>query len=176
MVIGVEFDDVLNLRELPGANHEIVSTIPPTDVSVFAHGFTRQLETSAWIQVEHQNFVGWVNLRYIGYEGQIIDATSSYVAEVGELPTESTMLDLATLIAKSFKSEEDPASTITVTEAPTSGDLAEVSIDIVGLGDDSIRGFRLHIFAVPNSGGFTLKSIEQTIICGRGITTDGLCP
>ena len=83
---------------------------------------------------------------------------------------------LATLIAKSFKSEEDPASTITVTEAPTSGDLAEVSIDIVGLGDDSIRGFRLHIFAVPNSGGFTLKSIEQTIICGRGITTDGLCP
>jgi len=175
MVIGVEWNDVLNLRELPGASQEIVSGIPPTDMSVFAHGLTRQVGTSIWIEVEHQNFQGWVNYRFVGYEGQTIDATSAYVAEVGALPVEETMLDLAMLIAESFVSEE-PASTVTVTEAPTVGDLGEITIDVIGLGDDAILGFRLHIFAQPGPDGLGLKAIEQTFICGRGITPDGLCP
>lgn len=175
MVIGVEWNDVLNLRALPGARQAIVSRIPPTDVSVFAHGFTRQVGTSIWIEVEHQNFQGWVNYMFVGYEGQTVDATSSYVAEIGTLPVEDTMLDLAMLIAESFVSEE-PGSTVTVTVAPSVGDLGEITIDVVGLGDDAIRGLRLHIFAQPGPDGFTLKTIEQTFLCGRGVTAEGLCP
>lgn len=174
MVIGVAFDDVLNLRELPGVGQTIISTIPPTDVSVFAEGVTRDLGSSWWIEVEHQNFQGWVNFSFVGYEGQTIDATSAYVAEVGAIPVEETMLDLGMLVAESSVSEE-PASRVTVVVAPTSGDLGEITIDVIGLGDDALLGMRLHIFGQPTTDGFSLKSIEQTFICGRGVTADGLC-
>ena len=176
MVVGVAFDDVLNLRELPGVPYEIVSGIPPTAKNVFAHGITRQLSTSFWIAVEHGNFAGWVNYRFVGYEGQTDDATSEVVADLGELPTAETVLNLGMIVAETFASSDEPVSSIVVVEAPTLGDLGEVTIDVIGLGDDALLGFRLHVFAQPDGDGFGLKSVERTIICGRGITSDGLCP
>jgi hypothetical protein len=60
---------------------------------------------------------------------------------------------------------------------PTVGDLGEVTFDVVGLLDDAQLGWRLHIFGQPTEGGegFSLKSVEATALCGRGVTEDGLC-
>ena len=61
--------------------------------------------------------------------------------------------------------------------APAVGDLGEVTYDVIGLGDDSIGGWRLHVFGTPSASGegFLLKTLEATTLCTRGVTTDGLC-
>jgi hypothetical protein len=62
-----------------------------------------------------------------------------------------------------------------MTVEPAVGDLGEVTYDVIGLGDDAVFGFRLHVFGQPGAGGdFSLKSVERTILCGRGVS-DGLC-
>ena len=94
---------------------------------------------------------------------------------LGETPSAETMLDLGLIVAEALASDE-PASRIVMSVAPTVGDLGEVTYDVVGIGDDSVLGFRLHVFATPDEGGegFVLKSVEQTVLCGRGLSGE-LC-
>lgn len=69
-----------------------------------------------------------------------------------------------------------PPSRIVQSVAPTVGDLGEVTYDIIGLGDDSIAWYRLHVFGTPGDGGesFVLASIERTTFCARGLSR-GFC-
>jgi hypothetical protein len=53
--------------------------------------------------------------------------------------------------------------------------VGEVTVDVVGIGDDSVGGERLKVFAEPGAGGFTVRSVEATTFCRRGVTGDGLC-
>jgi hypothetical protein len=73
--------------------------------------------------------------------------------------------------------DEGPRPTVTVVDGPTVGDLGEVTVDVLGLADDSLRGERLHVFATPDPAGegFGLKTVEATALCARGVTADGLC-
>lgn len=73
-----------------------------------------------------------------------------------------------------FDSDEEPESDIVQVTEVSEGDLTEVTYDVIGLGDDSILGFRLHIFAEESGAGFTLRTVEATVLCGRGVS-DGLC-
>jgi hypothetical protein len=59
--------------------------------------------------------------------------------------------------------------------APSVGDLGEVTYDVIGLGDDAVRGLRLHVFGQPIDEGFSLKTVEMTALCGRGADDDGGC-
>lgn len=174
MVIGVRYDDVLNLRAGPGVGQGIVAEIPPTFTDLVALGNTRRLPASFWIEVDHEGTEGWVHMGYVGYEGSVDDQTSFVVSELGEIPVASTMTDLGELVAGVFASEEPESDIVQVTTV-TSGDLTEVTYDVIGLGDDAVRGDRLHIFAEQVSGGFSLKSVELTSICGRGVDTNDLC-
>lgn len=56
------------------------------------------------------------------------------------------------------------------------GDLGEITYDVVGLQDDSVSGYRLHVFGTtsPSGEGFILKSVEDTTFCSRGTAGD-LC-
>ena len=85
------------------------------------------------------------------------------------------MTDLGRVVAEALASDEPP-SRIVMTVSPTVGDLGEVTYDVVGLGDDALRGFRLHVFGTPSESGegFVLRSVEQTLLCGRGVNA-GLC-
>ena len=76
---------------------------------------------------------------------------------------------------------------MTVAVAPSEGgDVGEVTYDVIGLADDSVAGVRLHVFGAPTdadlprsallqASSFTLKTVETTALCGRGVTLDGLC-
>lgn len=55
------------------------------------------------------------------------------------------------------------------------GDLGEVTWEVLGLADDSVWGLRLHVFGTPVPDGFSLKSVEQTDLCLRGGSPDGFC-
>lgn len=173
-VIGVAHDDVLNLREAPGADQEIVDEIPPLEDRLVALGETRDIGESFWIAVDYEGTRGWVHLGFIGYPGDTTDETAAVVDDLGETPTADTMEELGLLVAESLASEE-PASDITLTVEPTVGDLGEVTYDVIGLGDDAVRGLRVHVFGEEVDGEFSLRSVEMTTLCGRGVTADGLC-
>lgn len=176
-VVGVAFGDVLNVRSGPGTDQPIVAQLDPMYAEILATGQHRLLTRSVWNEVTVDGISGWANSSFMAYLGTIDDATARYLANAfgGTTPSAATMLELGMLVADSAKSE-DPPSRITVTVAPSTGDLGEVTIDVVGLGDDAVVGFRLHIFGQPGADGFSLKSIEEQVLCGRGITADGLCP
>ncbi|MCP4307525.1 MAG: hypothetical protein GY788_22155 [bacterium] len=175
-VIGVAHDDVLNVREIPGANTTIVTTLDPLADDVVATGRHRLLTSSIWNEVEANGVTGWVNSRYIGQLGGVEDLTALVTSTMDGIPSAETMLDLGTMIAESFDPGEG-GFRYEMVIPPTVGDLGDVTFDVVGLLDDAQLGWRLHIFAQPmDSGeGFSLMSVEATSICGRGVTAEGFC-
>ncbi len=175
-VIGVAHDDVLNVRNGPGVGFEIVTTLGPTDDAV-ATGRARQIPGAFWYEIEANGETGWVNMRFLAYIGGVDDATSQIVAELdGQIPEAETMADLGQLVADAYPRDEQVEAKITMTVAPTVGDLGEVTFDVIGLADDSVVGVRLHVFGQPTEGGegFTLRSVERTTLCGRGLAGE-LC-
>lgn len=175
-VIGVDREDVLNVRAGPGTGAEIVATLAPTADGVVTTGRARLLPSSIWYEVEVDGTVGWVNIGFLGLPGVVDDLTSVVVDSLGGLPSAETLVDLAVTVAGVFASDEPP-SEIVITVAPTIGDLGEITVDVIGLGDDAQIGWRLQLFAVEDESGesFTLMSVEATALCGRGVTDDGLC-
>lgn len=176
-VIGVPFDDVLNVRAAPGIDQEIVARLDPLADDVVAMGSARSLPASIWVEVDVSGTRGWVNSGFLAYIGLTDDVTSWVTNDLGFLPQAENLLDLGALVAAT-RASEDPPSTITLTEAPfVSGDIGEVTYDIVGLGDDAQFGERVRVFGrlLGIGEGFELKSVEGTALCGRSVTPDGLC-
>lgn len=175
-VVGVRYDDMLNVRAAPGTDQPIVATLPPTFDDIRALGEARRLTQSIWYLVDIDGTEGWVSARFVAFLGNTDDITSSIVSELGEIPSAASMDALAEIVADTQVST-DPASVVTTTVAASTGDLGEITIDIIGLGDDSVFGLRLVIFGQSEDGGVTfgLKSVESTALCGRGVTEDLLC-
>ncbi len=173
-VMGVAYDDVLNVRAGPGTTQAIVHELAPTADDVIALGHTRMLPGSFWHQIEADGIRGWVNASFVGYPGPADDITASIVQRMGGIPEAATMLALGELIAE-VVAVSDPPSRITVTVAPTVGDLGEVTFDIVGFEDDAVSGARLHIFGSAGGAGFYLDAIEAFYFCSRGIDLEGFC-
>ena len=169
-VVGVAHDDVLNVREFPGLT-AIVARLAPTSDDVVAAGEGRLLDSSIWWKITAGGTTGWVNSGFVAYLGPVDDLTSSVVARHGSHPTAADMELLGWTVADALASD-DPRSTIVMSVAPTVGDLGEVTYDVVGIGDDSQAGWRLHVFGAREGGGFSLKSVEATALCSRGITGD----
>ncbi|HEX5671296.1 MAG TPA: SH3 domain-containing protein, partial [Acidimicrobiia bacterium] len=63
-VMGVAFDDVLNVRVAPGADQTIVHELSPTADDIIALGHNRSLPQSIWFQVEVDGITGWVSGAY----------------------------------------------------------------------------------------------------------------
>lgn len=175
MVIGVRYAEVLNLRAAPGATQPIVGTILPTEMGLEALGETRVVGTSHWTKVEHGSQIGWVHMRYVGYGGDVEDRTAFVVGQLHEYPVAPTMLELGSIIAAVFASDDPQVTSRVVQVTPaTSGSLAEVTMDVIGYADDAIAGVRLHIFGEKVSDGYSFKSVEVMLICLRGVA-DGIC-
>lgn len=175
IVVGVMYDDQLNVREIPGLGGAVITVLPPTATGIVATGNNRLLPNSIWFQIETEDALGWTSGSFLAYEGFTDDITAAVVSDLGGYPTEATMDDLAALVAAT-RATTEPESKITTTVAATAGDLHEITIDVIGIGDDAQRGDRLHIFGEPvEGGGFTLKSVERTLLCGRGVSEDGKC-
>ncbi len=170
MVVGVAHDDELNIRAAPGTDQEVVATAGPTADDLVATGRARQLPASIWYELTVDGTTGWASISFLAFEGGTDDATAEFLD--GDPPPETeTMVEMGELVAAGFASTE-PQSSIVQSVAPTVGDLAEVTYDVIGLGDDAVGGVRLHVFATPSESGegFVLRSIERTGLCTRGST------
>jgi len=175
-VVGVSFDSELNVRAAPGTDQEVLTRLHPLTDDVVSTGEERQLPDSIWYEVTVDEVTGWASSAYLAWIGDTSDITAAIIELLGETPRAETMLDLGLIVAESQASDE-PASRIRVTRSPTVRDLGEVTYDVVGLGDDALFGVRLTVFGTPDDTGdsFTLKTVESTALCARGLSPDGLC-
>jgi hypothetical protein len=174
-VIGVRYNDVLNLRQRPGADQPIVGRIPATYNGLIAQGETRRLP-AFWTKVDYRGTMGWVNMSYLAYIGRTDDVTQQTIDHFGERPEASTMTELGRLVAEAAASDDPPSDIVNVVREST-GDLGEVTFDVVGLGDDAVRGVRLHVFGERVDTSWRLRTVEQTSLCHptRGMDADGTC-
>ncbi len=172
-VVGIALDNVLNVRVAPGLFNTIVDTIEPTGTAV-ATGTARDLGLAIWIELDTGDTVGWSNLFFLAYEGATDDATAEVIEALGDVPTDGTMEALGLIVAATQASTELPSRIVLIVE-PTFGDLAEVTYDVIGLGDDAVFGYRLRIFGEEVIDGFSLNTVERTALCIRGVDADGLC-
>lgn len=175
-VIGVAYDDVLNVRSGPGTGHGVVGTLEPVMDGIGVTGNARLLTSSIWYEITVGEETGWVNASYIGLLGGTEDATAEVEALLGTPLGDDDLLSLAATIAYAFAGEES-GGRMAVVETPTAADPFSVTIDVVGLDDDSIIGYRLVIGTAQerDDGPFELVRVDRTSICWRGVTTDGLC-
>lgn len=175
-VVGVGHDDVLNVRHVPAG--EIIGTLGPLESGIIAAGRSRKLPTTVWHEVRVGASKGWVSDAYVAVLGATFNATTEVVNLLGETPAAGTMPELGRVVAEAIATDEPP-SRITVSAPTTIEDLGEITMDVVDVADDSVRGFRVHVFAHLGAGfePFVLKSVEQTLLCHshRGVNGDGLC-
>jgi hypothetical protein len=168
-VAGVSHDDVLNVRVIPGTEGEIVAELGPTSADSVATGRARLLPSSIWWEVTTADgIVGWVSSRFTAQIGPTTDITAGMIAELGTTPEAETIAELGRLVAEAVDPDPDvPTDIVMSVNADETGDLAEVTYDVIGLGDDAVRGIRVHVFGQPlDSGdGFELRTIEATDLC-----------
>jgi hypothetical protein len=178
VVVGVRYDDVLNVRAMPDSEAAVVAELAPTGTAT-ATGQARLLPSSAWYEVEADGGTGWVSAQFVAQPGDTSDITSQLVAGAGgSFPIASDMeelgQDVVVAVAGSVDSGEAGLDTVMVV-APSVGDLGEVTFDVVGYPDDALYGQRLHVFGESGEGGgFDLKAVEATLLCRRGVI-DGVC-
>lgn len=175
-VVGVEADDILNVRSGPGTDFDVLVELEPLAAGFAATGHNRQFDTGMWVEVEVDDRTGWANVAYLAQLGRTDDITTDVAP--ADRPSAETMVDLGRLVGEDRLGDDAvPSAGVVVVDGPTVGDLGEITVDVIGFADDAVLGERLHIFAEPDSGGesFTLRTVDATVLCRRGVTEDGLC-
>lgn len=178
-VIGVAHDDVLNFRALPDPSAEIGATAAPLAGSpvVLSRGEGRLLERGAWwaVAVDGQDL--WANVAFLGLLGARGDVTTELVSQLGV--AEAGSLDELTAAIAAVRGSGDPEPTITYVTDPDLGPgQQQVTIDLIGYGDDALLGERFVLTVTDQTttmpSGVALMSAEATLLCYRGLV-DGGC-
>ena len=205
-VVGVDHDDVLNVRDVPfgeiiatlglanpiafllevrrGPSGEPIAHYDTWTGAIVATGSTRKLSTTVWHEVQVAGLTGWASGAYLAPIGLSDDITAHLIDVLGERPVAGTLIELGLIVGNALASDEPP-SRVVVTVGPSVFEaLGEVTVDVLNIGDDSLLGFRLLVFATPGGdwmsedpGPFTLRTVERTVLCysARGVTAEGLC-
>ncbi|WP_278312530.1 hypothetical protein [Lolliginicoccus levis] len=178
-VIGVAHDEAAIVRSVPGEESSTVTALAPDAMGLVATGEARLLDDgTTWFEVEAPGGTGWISAREVAYLGSTDDTTAAVIDRIGRV-SGGSVTEVARAVGDDLASEEPP-SRIVQSGPEVSGDLHEVQIDVIGLGDDSVLGYRIRVFGMDDegpdaSGEVVLRTVEQTTICARGVTGDGLC-
>ena len=208
-VVGVVYDSALNVRDVPNGeiiarldnvmdgardpvlivrdagSDDIVATLDLRQGAV-ATGNARKLPTTIWHEVRIGDLVGWASGAYLAPLGADRDATAEVVEALGETPTADTLSDIGLLVSGVFASSGEVQSRTTVSSRPGVFEaVGDITLDVLGLPDDAVRGYRVNVAAdagaedwtQDNPGPFTLRSVSVTPICDthRGVSEEGLC-
>ncbi|MEL7157140.1 MAG: hypothetical protein AAFN30_11125 [Actinomycetota bacterium] len=173
-VVGVAHDDELNFRVLPDAGSTIVDAVAPQATSpvVISQGEGRLLTRSAWWHVTVGGQDAWANFSFLGMLGGTDDVFDELSAQLGVIE-EANLDDLVAAIA-SVRGSDGPEPRVTYVTDPDAGSgRREVVVDIIGYGDDALKGerFTLTVTDAGDAGdGVRLIAAEATLICGRGVS------
>ena len=108
-VVGVEADDVLNVRQTAGADGTIVGMLPPNATGVELTGSEEQVEDGTWVEIADPVLpggTGWVNASFLAPEaaGQspmedtlpsVVSLAEDFVQAEGYLPANAEALQSA---------------------------------------------------------------------------------
>ena len=208
-VVGVAHDSALNVRDVP--NGEVIARLdnvmdgvrdpavyvrePDSDDiittvdlqrGIVATGNTRKLSTTIWHELRVGDLLGWASGTYLAPLGADRDAGAEVVEALGGTPTADTLSDLGLQVSGVFASSGEVQSRTTISSRPGVFEaLGDITLDVLGLPDDAVRGYRINITAdagaedwtQEDAGPFTLRSVTVTPICysHRGVSDDGLC-
>ena len=182
------YEGLVIVREAPSG--ELLTSFDSWTGAIVATGRTRRLPDAAWPdavwnEVQVAGLRGWARAAHLAPVGLTDDLTAHLIDRLGERPEADTLIELAFILGEAMASQEPPSRVQIVTRPIVFEALGEVTVDVLNLGDDSLLGYRLHVFAVPGAddwmsedpGPFTLRTVERTILCQshRGVTADGLC-
>jgi hypothetical protein len=183
-VVGVEADDVLNVRAQPGVQAQIIDRLDPLHRGFSYTGRARRIGSSIWTEIDVDGELGWVNTRF----ARLIAGTDDVTSQLGGAgsATAPTLPGLAEEVVDAYGLAEgyqitwgpdlDPnvpaedQRRVVISDGPSEGDLGEITIDVIDLFDDSVAAERLAIFANPDAGGYSLRTVERTLFCWRGGT------
>ncbi len=182
-VVGVRHDDVLNFRVDPDPTSDVVAavaTISPND-TIIASGQAWIAPSGIWWQVTVNGEQAWANQSYLAGIGHGDEFFIDVSEKLGILRFE-TIADAAMAVAGT-QTSETPESRIVVVAAPiTYGSAAGMTIDVLDLGDDSLKGLRIWIEVefIYDDSGQTVESVVLTDVymnplCARGSEGAGLC-
>ncbi|MDE0652335.1 MAG: hypothetical protein OXI26_01620 [bacterium] len=210
-VVGVPYEEVLTVHDVPlgetiatldasnpyeglvvreAPSDDFLASFDSETGAVVATGRTRRLPDTewpdtVWNEVRVAAMTGWARAAHLAPTGLTDDLTAQLMDVLGERPEASTLIELGNILGETIASEEPTSRVHIVTRPIVFEALGEVTVDVLNIGDDSLLGYRLHIFAIPaaedwmseNPGPFTLRAATRTIICQshRGVTADGLC-
>ena len=181
-VVGIAHHSALNVRETPGG--PIVGKLDSLDAGIVPTGEVRQVSEVYWHEVQAADISGWASGRYLAPLGVTTDITAQIIEQHGSTPTAESITEMGELVARLMASEE-PESRIRISGAPVTAEAAdvaligEITVDVTGQPDDSIRGFRLLVVAESEIAGEDLElvRVESTVMCyiERGVSAEGRC-
>ena len=208
-VVGIRHDSALNFRDAPNGtviarldnvmdgmrdpavyarrpgSDDIIDTVDLQN-GVVATGNTRQLPTTIWHELQVGDLLGWASSTFLAPLGAPRDAIDEVTEGLGGTPTAETLGALGRRVAGLFESTGEVQSQTTVSSRPGVFEaVGDITLDVLGLPDDALRGYRIHITADSGAedwtqgdgGPFTLRSVTVTPICDshRGANDDGVC-
>lgn len=176
VAIGLEPEDSLPIYALPGDQNPIIGEIPgnASDVSALGEA-VRTEDGQTWQLLQHDGKQGWVQ-RGVVYVGLVEDITAEVAAEASSVVS-SSIDELALQAAEQFVPEGSRAVLVEPAEF-ASGFTGTAIVDIAGLQDDSVAGYRLHVTASGNASQgseFEFVSVTRTLLCFRGVSAEGVC-
>ena len=165
VVVAVESDDVLNVREEPmgtiiamlevirGETDERLWVLRPDssvaayleDDAVVATGRARSLSRSTWYEVTVGSYTGWASAAYLAYPTTVKDVTDEVTQATGGIPEAASMDELARIVLEAL-GPRISGEPVTVSGPGWFEGLAEMEIDLVVRGSRHF-GQRLYIAA-----------------------------
>jgi hypothetical protein len=145
-VVGVEIDDVLNVRAGAGVAHAIVGTIPPYGTAVEVTGPGQGVAGSTWVPVRYREIEGCVNGRYLArQEGQAEDAVAARALEAILAIRDKDLVTLSALVHPEKGLRFSPYAYVRVGGDPDDRDLVYDATEIAGLaGDETVRTWGIY--------------------------------
>lgn len=187
VVVGVEHDDVLNFRVDPSPTATIVATAAPlADHDIMYSGASWSAPSGVWWLVTIDGQTLWANQSYLAAAGDNVDVSIEVVSDLPGAEYE-VLLDAAMAAAGTRVTDGGPEPRFAqVNEALLFDGEGVLMIDVLDLGDDSVKGERVRVTVETifdeESGepgaqdviGVRIVAVSVTPLCGRGVT-GGLC-
>ncbi len=194
MVVAVDFDDVLNVRDEPmgtiiamldiirGELEDRLWVLRPdssvaaylVDDALVATGRTRSLPRSTWYEVTVGGYTGWVSAAFVAYPATVEDVTEEVIRAAGGVPEAANMDALVRIVLESLEPRIGGES-VTVSGPGWFEGLAEVEIDLVVRGS---RHFGQRLYLAADAGidwddtyeiiDTRLRSATLQTLCTRG--------
>lgn len=156
---------------------DVVGELEPLD-AVAVTGRQRQdpddREAGIWTEVELSDGYGWVDGGLTYFAGTE-DVTEDYLDEVPPAEDAQTIAEGVAERAAGDGSGQQNGPEWTLISTPEDHGEDFYRLDVTGLHDDSAAGYRLFVTVEESGESFELAEVEQTQLCRRGVTDDGLC-